>query len=790
VYAGCSMSLQSCVNQALEAGRLTKEEADNLLNQSGIDEDLIIRGAIEDKIIKKRQTALQALALDDAIKKARSHKHSLNAGVMSLIVRDITNKAEYSNIDARSLGIFGDYQRELTDMMDAYRSKLAGLKQDKEGARKMVRELFEESTGDANASAFAKAWSKVSERARVRFNRAGGNIKNRKDWRLPQHHDPLMVGRAGFDDWFNDVNQLIEPLTDSLGRELTPEKAREALRESWDAIRTGGASKINPGAKGGSKLANRRQDERVFSFKDADSWLAYQDKYGSKDIYSMMQDHLRAIANDTAMLEVLGPNPNAAFKFLQDLQKKEGVNPRNLQFQEAVFREQTGMGSLENVGRVASVLGATRNVISSALLGGAWLSAWSDAFFIRQGARFNGLPTTKIMKRMMKNFAGSAEGRKDAVRVGLVAEAWLSRSIGASRYTEVYGKGITAKMNDFVMRSSLLSPWTEAGRTAFGMEFAAHFAKNAVKNFDQLDEGLRGALKRAGISGDEWNVIRSAKPTDIKGSKFLATEAIQGLDIPQNQKDDLSSKFMGMILQESDVAVPTPGARERAIASGMTQKGTIPGELFRTAIMFKSFPVTLLTTHLYRGAMMNKKMDRVAYLGAMVAGTTIIGGLSLQAKDIAKGKDPRNMNDDKFWLAALTQGGGLGIMGDFFFSDQNRFGGGLASSMMGPAIGMTDDFGKLTVGNIQQAAKGEDTNAAGEAIKFGARYTPGGSLWYLRLAVERGIIDQLALLADPKMKKKFAAAEKRQKRDYGNKFWWKPGKATPSRAPDLEEAIK
>lgn len=783
------MSLVSCVNDALEKGRISKDQADSLLKQSEAPEDQIIRGAIEESVLRKRQVALQAIALDKAIKSARSHEEGLSTGVTSLIVRDVTGKAEYANIDQMSRGIFGDYQRELTDMLAEYRTKLAGLTQNREGARNMVRELFGESTGDANASVFAKAWSKVSDRARIRFNRAGGNIRKKKDWRLPQHHDPLMVQNAGFEKWYSDIKDLIEPLKDSSGRVISDAEAKSILQDSFNAIRTNGASRIDPGTIGGvGKVASRYQDARAFEFKDADSWLKYQDLYGTKDIFTMTQDWLRGVSNDTAMLETLGPNPNATFKFLQDLQKKEGVSARTRQFQETFFREQTGIGSIENIGRMASGLGAVRNTLSAAKLGAAWLSAWSDSFFIGMTSKFNGVPALKVFKRMAKNFVGSEENRKNAVRLGLISEAWLSRSIGANRYTEVFAKGITAKMNDFVMRASFLAPWSEAGRTAFGMEFASHFASQAAKSFNELESPVRNALKRAGISANEWDIIRSAKPTNIDGVDFLASEAIQGLKIAQVQKDDLTAKYMGMILQESDIAVPTPDARARAIASLGTQKGSFIGEMTRTGIMFKSFPVTLVTTHIYRGLMLSSKMDRLSYLGAMFVGTTAIGAIALQAKDMAKGKNPRDMTSPKFMAAAAAQGGGLGILGDFLFSDQNRFGGGMASSLFGPAVGMIDDVGKLTFGNLQEAAKGKDTNMAGESIKFAANYIPGGSLWYARLALERAIIDQLALAADPKMQKKFNRQMKKQHKDYGSDFWWKPGKASPEGLPKLKRA--
>ena len=87
---------------------------------------------------------------------------------------------------------------------------------------------------------------------------------------------------------------------------------------------------------------------------------------------------------------------------------------------------------------------------------------------------------------------------------------------------------------------------------------------------------------------------------------------------------------------------------------------------------------------------------------------------------MSKGRDPRPMEGPEFWGAAFLQGGGLGIYGDFLFSDVNRFDRGLAETIAGPVVGFADDVRKLTIGNVTQAIKGEDTNAASEFINFAA----------------------------------------------------------------------
>lgn len=86
-------------------------------------------------------------------------------------------------------------------------------------------------------------------------------------------------------------------------------------------------------------------------------------------------------------------------------------------------------------------------------------------------------------------------------------------------------------------------------------------------------------------------------------------------------------------------------------------------------------------------------------------------------------------------------------------------------------------------GNLAQLAKGENTNAGREAVQFLGRNTPGGSLWYLRLAYERVLLDNLQRLVDPDAHAAFRRKVQMQRRDYGNQFFWAPGQSAPQRSP-------
>jgi hypothetical protein len=77
-----------------------------------------------------------------------------------------------------------------------------------------------------------------------------------------------------------------------------------------------------------------------------------------------------------------------------------------------------------------------------------------------------------------------------------------------------------------------------------------------------------------------------------------------------------------------------------------------------------------------------------------------------------------------------------------------------------------------------------------ELARFMRWNTPGTNLWYTRLGLDRLLWDQVQSLVDPDYRKSFRRMEQRARRDYGQDFWWKPGQATPRRAPDLGQVLQ
>jgi hypothetical protein len=202
--------------------------------------------------------------------------------------------------------------------------------------------------------------------------------------------------------------------------------------------------------------------------------------------------------------------------------------------------------------------------------------------------------------------------------------------------------------------------------------------------------------------------------------------------------------------------------------------------------MYKSFPVTFMQRNIMAAITQKGAPRKASIAGDLLISSTILAAFGLQMREVAKGRDPRDMTDERFWGSAMLSSGGLGIWGDFLFSGRNRFGGGLTETMAGPQFGFLNDLANLTIGNVFELAMRKETNFGKESVNFFGRYLPGNSLWYARLGFERSVLDRLREWADPEASQKFREIERKRQREYGQEYFWRPGELTPERSPNIQ----
>jgi hypothetical protein len=308
-------------------------------------------------------------------------------------------------------------------------------------------------------------------------------------------------------------------------------------------------------------------------------------------------------------------------------------------------------------------------------------------------------------------------------------------------------------------------------------------AKEAQKKADAMAKDLAEFIKRS---------------QERQSRRQFVIDRIQAQEMPrieaeaQRIKQEVAAKMLGLIKDEGEMAVINPDMSTRAIATwGGDQAGTVRGELARSVMQFKSFPIAMISRHWRRMMDMpsvpGAPFNRLAYGAAMAVSLTALGAVAFQMKQLLQGKDPAGMDTPKFWARAALQGGAMGILGDLMLQDPSDSPGDAAANAVkniaGPTPGAAFELAfKLGAENVWEAAKGKDTHAAAEALRFLKSNTPLVNLWYTRAALDHAVLQQIQENASPGY---LARMKDRARKDFGQDYWWQPGEAVPERAPNL-----
>lgn len=827
-------SFAECLKNMIDADVISRDEARELgatferlrtRHAAGMSPEAAEAAAREDMVKRltaeashKKRVALLTIAAQRRITKDltefRDARGDADIGLAAIDHLEHYGRAGFSSVEGRRKAILADAHAQLEGFMHHYRSTfLSGRRMNKLSLDNVVRERAGEASGDAQAKAFSDAIENVFEDLRQRFNAAGGAIRKLDRYILPQAHNPLALQKRGKDQWTADIlprldpDRMVHPLT---GDPVPAGELRAMLSHVYDSVVEDGWNERTPSAvpMGRGALYNQRADARFLVFKTADDWLAYQREYGNPDVFATVMNHVNGMSRDIAAMEVLGPNPNATIGWMKQMVQKEAALAENgkpslmkagrypgkdirgtanttLAEIDGIWEQlRGGIGDQDQ--KLAAGFSGARNFLTAALLGGAVLpSMASDPVMLASAKKFLGLPAANTYWSLAKQFRPSA--RHEAVAAGLINEEAMHVLREEARYAgSLSGPEWTKWLPDRVITWQGLKAWTRAAKHAFGREMQAFAGQRLDQAWEDLPSEWRRASEGYGMGAAEWAVIRRARPQDMEGARFLRPQDIAALDDPRAR--ELALRWSEMVLQETEYAVPSGTARGRAAVLGGTKAGSLRGEFWRSAAMFKSFGVSvtiLQGARLAAEAGAGRGARGAAFAAATVGTLTLSGALGLWLRDIAAGRDPQKPQDGKFWIAAMLQGGGLGIFGDFLFADYSRYGNSFAATLAGPLVSLGEDVWKASGGQLLKLARGEETNLSEESIRMLRRYTPGGSLWYLRAAYNRVLLDTLQHWTDPKANQKFKRQAQNLMRERDQGFWWAPGEVAPSRTPQI-----
>jgi hypothetical protein len=238
-------------------------------------------------------------------------------------------------------------------------------------------------------------------------------------------------------------------------------------------------------------------------------------------------------------------------------------------------------------------------------------------------------------------------------------------------------------------------------------------------------------FERYGFGADDWDAIRKTPLEEDGGAQWI---------LPKNiDRPELVTRLSEMILQETDFAVPTSSLRIRSAINARFHKGSIPGEVGRSLLQFRGFPLQLFWMH-GRRALQDGGRGAMQYAANLFIASSLMGALSYQLKIDHRGQRPCRYDQP------CNSGG----------RPRSKAAGSAswATSSIRPSAGQGRISGRRSLvrpqERIDDARQLIQSKNKGKALRQAVQSNlPGSTLWYARLAFSREVLDQMQKQIDP-----------------------------------------
>lgn len=706
----------------------------------------------------------------------------------------------------------GKYWLLLSDGLDKFGKGAFGTQRGASGLYDIVREIFNPgSTKNKEAADFAKAYGELDKVMVSDRNNAGGSLSALDNY-IPQKQNTAKLLKAGEEKWKADMRELLDwdRMTWPNGEPIKPEDRERVLSKSFETLSSGGTNKIDLsksfGAQGAA-LGNALGERRFLLFKDGDAWIKMHEAYGDGNVFDVIRDYVEMMAHQTALINQFGPNPSLMYENIKLAVLKHANNAQKKGAKDAVstasailknrlkpmFDMYTHANPLDTDSKWATLIVSTSNVLTAAKLGSVPFLAMPGDFAQTLAVRFaNHMPLLQGIGTYMKGLTVDyASNQRMATRHGFIFDNVVGATYTTERFSPVntYGAQITRTIADDMIRASGLNRHTEIARWANQHEFAGLLYDSFKTKFDDLP--FKRVLERYGIDEAAWDAVRKNTAAFSPEPRVETFRPFNILDTSLANKHDLYTRFYTMIDSEAKYMVPGATLEANIMMTGGLRPDTLPGAILHSFKMYKNFPITFAQMYGRMAQAQDTTFTKLRFYGSIILGATIVGAMGVQLRELAKGRTPLPMDTATFWGKAFLAGGGASIYGDFLFSGVNEYGKGPGDVIAGPIAGLMKDTADLALGDTWRFVSlwdKDDTDKfkaafPSRAVNFLRMNTPGTSLWYARLALDREIWDALDNLVDPAANRKRNLRMRRQERNYGNTYWSPPGAGLSGRGP-------
>ncbi|HCT9515500.1 hypothetical protein ABFK62_09090 [Acinetobacter baumannii] len=755
----------------------------------------------------------------DAILKAQLEQEIYNHSTLNpiqVLMRKIAYFSDQSGIQSVEKQAQALHSRWMSLVADVFTKTQErwGLSVNKEMTDDIIRVMFGGKSDNPEITAMAKDVSFALEEMRLAFNRAGGNIRKLDSWGFMTSHDQKKVALSTEKEWVDEVlpkldrNQYVR----EDGLLMSDSEVRTMLKDVYRTIATNGANKVLDGRKsitpvgGRSKMANRHQEARALHFKDGDSWLEYQAKFGTYNetgFHEILKNHTHRMSTEIAMMQNFGSNPRLSFEnLLEEASTKLKADPENGSKHGEIDKQSKRALSMYNTldantravdSTLGNVMGGLRALMVASKLGGTTLTTIGDHASTKKIANMLGLSYTKsVLPEYMKQLT-QGKYRDEALRFGL----GITEMVGStSRFGDADVISSATKAGRFnarmqqlastTLKISGLNAVTAGMKRAFNLVHMNKIAEmTRSTHWKDLGKDDLKILKGNGITEKDWNLWRELTPSKredgaivlTQNDFFNASDEVIKKFLPKDKQDSPTAladyrykaamKYQTHIFNEESVAVIEAGVRERSIIN-LGDAGTIQGELGRTLFQFKGFPLAYMLRIGHRAFAQGDIKSRATFLVSLLAYQTLAGAFIVQLQNLVNGKNPEPVFTPDFFGKSILKGGGLSFMGDLMSALSDPTGRSFGDFVAGPLVSQGGKLGMLLTGMGNNFIEGKESTRAMEIANTLKGNLPFQNIWYSKLIIDRMLYSKLQNMIDPD----YLPKTQQRLENLGNSYWW------------------
>lgn len=242
---------------------------------------------------------------------------------------------------------------------------------------------------------------------------------------------------------------------------------------------------------------------------------------------------------------------------------------------------------------------------------------------------------------------------------------------------------------------------TDIGRTSNSAILSMYFGEAFKLPWGQLTKFVQDTLQTHRITPDVWEMARHLPDIfdDIDGVTFMfpdrlhaaLMEAAERGRLTREMAQDIYQGFSTFLIEVGQTkGVPWASPYEHAFTNvDANNPDSVIHNLFRFAAMYKPIAIAVGRSLVDAGSGkgLGVRNDVFHYRFAKVlAMATTFGAMQVILRDIATGKEPRDMDNVEFWTEAFLKGGVFGLLVDFTLGEHSGYEGGFAGNFLGPVI--------------------------------------------------------------------------------------------------------